>query len=518
MSDPNAAATADPQLRLSTPAGRWVLVAAVLGSAVVSLDATVVNVALPTIGREFDAQVSGLQWIVNGYSLTLASLILLGGSLGDRFGRRRVFVIGTIWFGAASLLCGLAPNLNMLILARCLQGVGGALLTPGSLAMISASFHPDDRGRAIGAWSGLGGLAGAIGPLIGGALLDLSWRLVFLINLPLTALVVVLAVRHVPESMDMQAPRKLDLAGSAAGAIGLAGITYALIEAPGRGLAGVAVPALIGIAALAGFVEIERRSSHPLIPLDIFASRQFTAANLVTFALYAALGSVFFLMAIVLQVSVGMSPLMAGASLLPLTLIMLMLSARAGALATRVGPRRPMTIGPLIVAVALLLMMRIGPGSSYWLDILPAVIILGLGLSLTVAPLTAAVLAAAETRHAGVASGVNNAVARTAALLAVAVLPIVMGLTGDDYERPVPLADGFHQAMGWCAGLVALSALIAWFGIRDDGLVETPSAIPAGAPNAVPAGTPSVTAETAPADPAFYCLLNGPPPPDLARR
>ena len=549
MSDPRP--PADDRLRLSTPGGRWVLVAAVLGSAVVSLDATVVNVALPTIGRDFEARVSGLQWTVNGYSLTLAALILLGGSLGDRFGRRRVFVIGVIWFGAASLLCGLAPNLTTLILARALQGIGGALLTPGSLAMISASFHPDDRARAIGAWSGLGGVAGAIGPLIGGALLDLSWRLVFLINLPMTALVVMLAMRHVPESMDLQAPRKLDFAGAAAGAIGLGGLTYALIEAPDHGLSGVSLPALIGVAALAGFIAIERRSSHPLIPLDIFTSRQFTAANLVTFALYAALGSVFFLMAITLQVSVGLSPLLAGASLLPLTLIMLVLSARAGALAGRVGPRRPMTFGPLIVAVALLLMLRIGPGSGYLTDILPAVIILGLGLSLTVAPLTAAVLAAAKTRHAGVASGVNNAVARTAGLLAVAVLPIVMGLSGDDYQRPVPLAHGFHLAMSWCAGLVALSAVIAWFGIRDDVLATSatlPASIPPSGPGAPAADlpptaaaaarpatapnaaapqatsphttTPQATSPNAAAAPAetYHCSLNGPPPPDPAQR
>jgi EmrB/QacA subfamily drug resistance transporter len=495
MSDPSTSAVGDDRLRLSTPAGRWVLTAAVLGSAVVSLDATVVNVALPTIGQDFDARVSGLQWTVNGYSLTLAALILLGGSLGDRFGRRQVFVIGVVWFGAASLLCGLALNLNMLILARALQGIGGALLTPGSLALISASFHPEDRGRAIGAWSGLGGVAGAIGPLVGGALLDLSWRLVFLINLPLTAVVVVLAMRHVPESMDLQAPRKLDFAGAAAGAIGLGGLTYALIEAPDHGLSGVAGPALIGVAALIGFVAIERRSSHPLIPLDIFTARQFTAANLVTFALYAALGSVFFLMAIVLQVSVGLTPLQAGASLLPLTLIMLALSARAGALAARIGPRRPMTFGPLIVAVALLLMLRIGPGSSYLVDVLPVVIVLGLGLSLTVAPLTAAVLAAADSRHAGVASGVNNAVARTAGLLAVAVLPIVMGLSGDDFQKPVPLADGFHIAMVCCAGLVALSALIAWFGIRDDVLIAA-----------------AETLDAAPASEPYHCALNGPPP------
>jgi EmrB/QacA subfamily drug resistance transporter len=505
------AGTTDELLRLTTPAGRWVLTAAVLGSAVVSLDATVVNVALPTIGRDLDADLSALQWTVNGYALTLAALILLGGSLGDRFGRRRIFVLGVAWFGVASLLCGIAPNLPTLILARALQGIGGALLTPGSLAMISASFHPDDRARAIGAWSGLGGIAAAVGPLLGGALLNLSWRLVFLINLPLTAFVVVLALRHVPESMDAQAPRQMDYAGSAAGAVGLAGLTYALIEAPGHGLGGVAVPLVAGIAALLAFVEIERRSSHPLIPLDIFASRQFTAANLVTFALYAALGGLFFLLSIVLQVSVGLTPLEAGAAFLPLTLIMLALSARAGALAARIGPRRPMTFGPLVVSVALLMMLRIGPGSSYWVDVLPAIIVFGLGLALTVAPLTATVLAAAQTRHAGVASGVNNAVARTAGLLAVAVLPLVMGITGDDYRQAVPLARGFHLALVWSALLVALSAGIAWLGIRDDVLAAAEPA-PVSRPPAAVAGTGE--ARPTPSQ-SYNCPLNGPPPANL---
>ena len=477
------------QLRLSTPTGRWVLTAAVLGSAVVSLDATVVNVALPTIGRDLDAGVSGLQWTVNGYALTLAALILLGGSLGDRFGRRRIFVFGVAWFGVASLLCGIAPNLEMLVLARALQGIGGALLTPGSLAMISSSFCQEDRARAIGAWSGLGGVASAVGPLLGGGLLEQSWRLVFLINLPLTVFVIVLAVRHVPESLDPSAPRRLDVLGAATGAIGLGGVTYALIAAPDSKALVVIVAAVIGVLGLVSFVLTERRSRHPLVPLDVFASRQFTAANLVTLALYAAISGVFFLLAIVLQTVVGLSPLQAGAALLPVTALMLTLSSRTGALAARIGPRRPMTFGPLLMACGLLLMLRIGAGGSYLLDVLPAVIVFGLGLTLTVAPLTAAVLAAAEDRHAGVASGVNNAVARTAGLLSVAVLPLVMGLSGDDFNLAGPLAHGFHRAVICCAVLVAVSAVIAWFGISDRILKPAPQEV----------------------EPAFHCAVDQPP-------
>jgi MFS family permease len=356
-----------------------------------------------------------------------------------------------------------------------LQGVGGALLTPGSLALIQASFRKADRARAIGAWSGLGGVAGALGPFVGGTLVEVSWRLVFLINLPLAALVVYVAVRHVPESFDHEMDPRLDVAGAALGALGLAGTTYALVGL-GDGLSVVEGLSLAaGVAGLLAFVVVERRSSHPMLPVDVFASRQFTAANLVTFAVYAALGGVFFLLVLHLQIVAGFTPLVAGLSLLPVTVAMLLLSARAGALAQRIGPRLPMTVGPLLCAAGLLLMLRIGAGSTFVADVLPPVVVFGLGLSLTVAPLTATVLAAASTRHAGVASGVNNAVARTAGLLAVAALPVVAGISGDDYRDPAAFADGFAIAMAVSAGLLVLGAVISALTISDAEVQAAPA-------------------------------------------
>lgn len=465
----------DALLALDEPRGRWVLVAAVLGSGLAMLDATVVNIALPKIGADLDAEFSGLQWTVNGYTLTLASLILLGGSLGDRFGRRRVFVIGTIWFTLASLLCGLAPNIEALVAARLLQGVGGALLTPGSLALMQASFRQEDRARAIGAWSGLGGVAAALGPFVGGTLVEVSWRWVFLINLPFGALVVFVALRHVPESRDRAMDPRLDVTGAVLGAVGLAGTTYALVQFGEAGFSRAALSAgLVGLAGLITFVVVERRSSHPMLPVEVFASRQFTSANLVTFAVYAALGGVFFLLVLHLQIVAGFDPLAAGLALLPTTAAMLLLSARAGALAHRIGPRLPMSVGPLMCAAGILLMLRIGPRASYGWDVLPAVVVFGLGLSLTVAPLTAAVLAATSSRHAGVASGVNNAVARAAGLLAVAVLPIIGGISGADYRDPAAFGDGFRVAMLVCAGLLVLGGVLAALTISNAGVKVTP--------------------------------------------
>jgi len=450
-----------------------VLLAAALGSGIALLDATVVNIALPTLSRELDADLTDLQWTVNAYVLSLAALILLGGSLGDRFGRRRVFVVGTVWFGVASLLCGLAPDVEALIAARALQGVGAALLTPGSLSLLQASFVPGDRARAVGAWSGLGGIAAAVGPFVGGLLVEVSWRLVFLINLPLCVVVVVVALRHVPESADPDASPRVDVAGAVLGALGLAGVTYALVAAGERGAStGVLASGLAGVAGLVGFGLVERRSAHPMLPLGIFASRQFSAVNAVTFAVYAALGGVFFLLVVHLQVVADYSPLAAGTSLLPVTVLMLVLSARSGALAARIGPRLPMTVGLLLCAAGVLLMRRIDTGADYVVDVLPAVAVFGLGLSATVAPLTVTVLAAASERHAGLASGVNNAVARTAGLLAVAVLPLAAGLGGTD--DPVGFGRGFDRALLLSAGLLVLGAAVSAVAISDAGVRRPP--------------------------------------------
>jgi EmrB/QacA subfamily drug resistance transporter len=456
-------------IAFESSAGRWLLIVAVTGSGMAFLDSTVVNVALPDIGRDLGASTSALQWILNGYLLTLASLILLGGSLGDRYGRRRVFVLGVWLFTAASLLCAVAPSTELLIFARLVQGIGGALLTPGSLAIIEASFRPGDRARAIGAWSGLGGVAGALGPLVGGYLIGaISWRAIFVINLPIGLFVAWAAIRHVPETSDPMATGRIDLRGAALAALGLAGTTYALIEAPGRGAsATILVTGIGGALALVAFFVGERRSANPMLPLEIFRSRQFSAANGVTFVVYAALGGFFFLLVSFLQISLGYTPIEAGIASLPVTLLMLLLSARSGAFAQRIGARVPLTVGPLVIALGLLGMTQIDPSSSYLTAILPPIVVFGLGLTLVVAPVTATVLAAADSRHSGVASGVNNAVARVAGLLAVAVLPVVAGLTGDSFYDPAKMTHGFHVGMVVCAILAAGGGILAWLTISS---------------------------------------------------
>jgi EmrB/QacA subfamily drug resistance transporter len=463
-------AAGSPGLRLSTAPGRWVVTATVLGSGMASLDATVVGIALPAIGRDFHAGVTSVQWVVDAYTLTLAGLLLLGGTLGDSYGRRKLFVIGTIWFAAASLLCGLAPDAAVLIGARALQGVGGALLTPGSLAILQASFAEDDRMAAIGAWSGLGGVATAIGPFLGGWLISaVSWRLVFFINLPLAVVVVAISARHVPETKAPGPVPRLDVRGAACISGALAGITYGLIAASSDGWGSVAVLVPLGVGAvLFGlFVLVEAREPQPMLPLGVFKSRQFSAANAVTFVVYAALGGLLFLVPVVLQVAHGYSPVAAGTSLLPVTFIMLLLSSRSGALAARIGPRLQMSVGPLVLAASLFLFTRISDSGNYLTAVLPAVVTFGLGVAIMVAPLTATALAAAPADHAGVASAVNNDVARAAGLIAVAVLPALAGITGNSYLHPAALAHGFKNAAIMAAVFCAAGGVLAALTIRN---------------------------------------------------
>ncbi len=444
--------------------------ATVLGSGMAALDATVVGIALPAIGRDFHAGVASVQWVVDAYTLTLAGLLLLGGTLGDSYGRRKMFVIGTVWFAVASLLCGLALNAPMLIAARALQGVGGALLTPGSLAILQASFVRGDRSAAIGAWSGLGGVATAIGPFLGGWLIGaVSWRLVFFINLPLAVLVVAIAARHVPETRSPGPVPKLDVKGAVCISGALAGVTYGLIaaSADGWGSVQVLVPLAAGAVLFGLFILAEAREAQPMLPLGVFASRQFSAANAVTFVVYAALGGVLFLVPTVLQVARGYSPIEAGTSLLPVTVIMLALSSRSGALAARIGPRLQMSAGPVVIAGSLLLFTRIGGSGDYLTAVLPAVLVFGFGIAINVAPLTATALAAAPADHAGVASAVNNDVARAAGLIAVAVLPALAGITGDSYLHPAALAHGFTVAAMMAAAFCAAGGVLAAFTIRN---------------------------------------------------
>ncbi|RRQ80164.1 MFS transporter [Streptomyces griseofuscus] len=452
-----------PEVRLGSSRGTWILLTTVLGSSMAMLDSTVVNVALPRIGRDLNASLGALQWTVNAYMVTLAGLILLGGSLGDRYGRRRIFVLGVVWFAAASLLCGIAPNSVLLIAARALQGVGGALLTPGSLALIQASFHPDDRSRAVGLWSGFGGIGAAVGPFLGGWLVSgPGWRWVFLLNVPLALLCVPVALRHVPESADEHAHGRFDVLGAVLGALSLALLTYALIEAR-ESTAAVVVSAVLGLAAATAFVYVERHRPDPMLPPDVFASRQFTAVNLVTLCVYAAFGGFFFLTALQLQVAVGWSPLVAGTALLPTTILMLLFSSASGALSDRTGPRLPLTVGPLLCAVAMLLMLRVGPGASYLTDVLPALLVMGAGMVTLVAPLTATVLASVDTARAGVASGINNAAARAAGLVAVAALPLLAGMGPDAYRSASAFDASFNRAMPICAGVLVLGSVLAFF-------------------------------------------------------
>jgi EmrB/QacA subfamily drug resistance transporter len=471
-----------PTLLFSSAPGHWVVAVTVLGSGIAALDATVVNIALPTIGREFHTGVAALQWVMSGYTLTLAAFLLIGGSLGDRFGRRRVYSIGIVWFALASAACGFAPGAVVLIITRLLQGAGAALLTPGSLAILEASFVPADRGRAIGAWSGLGGVATAAGPLIGGYLISAaSWRWIFFINLPIAAAVVALGARHVPESRDPTATGKIDYAGALAGVVFLTGITFAFIEAPALGWSSPAVLAMAvaGAVGLAAFLVREHSAATPMLPLSIFRVRQFAATNAVTFIVYAALVGATFLLPVELQVVSGYSPLASGLALLPLTVIMLTLSARSGRLATRIGPRLQMSAGPVVVGAGLAMLTLATYGSSYVVYVLPAVVVFGLGLAITVAPLTATAMNSAPAEQSGISSAVNNDVARFGGLLAVAVLPALAGITGTVYLHPGALAAGFRTAVLIAGALCAAGGLLAAFTITNPRRVPGPAGAPA---------------------------------------
>ncbi|MFR9729743.1 DHA2 family efflux MFS transporter permease subunit [Saccharopolyspora sp. MS10] len=471
MSGPDTAS-----IPLASRAGRWIVVSTVLGSGVAFLDGSVVNVALPAIGRDTGGGFAVLQWVLDAYLLTLSALLLLGGALGDRYGRRRVFQVGLVVFTAASLGCGLAPTGEALIVARLVQGAGGALLVPGSLALINSTIAAEDRGRAVGTWAGFTGVSSALGPFLGGWLVDAaSWRWVFFINVPLAALAFAVTARHVPETRSGQAGPP-DLLGSASVTFGLAGATYALIELPARGWTPLTAAALVvGVLGLAAFPFVELRGRHPILPLNLFSSRQFTGANLTTFSVYAALSGALFLLSLQLQQTMGYSALQAGLATLPITVIMLLISGRMGAIAQRTGPRLPMSIGPLGCAAGLVLLTRAQPGAAYLSGVVPGVVVFGLGLSVTVAPLTSAVLASVDADRTGVASGVNNAISRLAGLVAVAVLPLVAGMS----DPGGTVGTGFTRAMLISAGACALGGALSWFTVGDRRLGVDPVAVPA---------------------------------------
>jgi len=408
---------------------RLVLVAAILGTTVVTVDSTVVNVALPAIADDLGGGLAGQQWTSNAYLLTLGSLLLIGGSLGDILGERRVFAGGVIAFGATSVLCALAPTIEVLVIGRALQGVAGALLTPAALAVIVATFPPDERGRAIGAWTAWGGIGTVLGPLVGGQLVDAaSWRWIFAINVPVVIATLVLIVRVVPEGRERDPDARVDVVGALLCALGLAGMTFGLIEQPLHGWADplVVLPLALGATLFAGFLVWEARTAHPMLPLSLFRRHNFALGNIETFAMYAGLGLLFFFLVLFLQQVAGFSALAAGTATVPVTAVMFVLSMRFGALADRHGPRFFMGVGPLVAAVGMAWLLRLDADVNYWVDLLPGLLVFALGLSMTVAPLTATVLADADESNAGIASGVNNAIARVAGLVAIAAVGAVV--------------------------------------------------------------------------------------------
>jgi EmrB/QacA subfamily drug resistance transporter len=471
------------KLTLSSAAGRWAVAASVIGSGAVFLEATIVTVALPAIGRDFAVGLGGLQWVMDGYLLTLGALMLLGGSLGDLLDRRRVLAWGAIAFALFSSLCAVAPTFSIFVVLRLLQGSAGALLVPNSLALLEASFTGEERGMAIGKWAGWSAISTAAGPLLGGWVVDaLSWRWLFAFIAPVSLTAAWIALRRVPaveHAGEQRAPslrhprtnaatQRIDWSGAALVTAGLGAIVWALIEGPERGMSDpVALAAGFGgLALLALFTVVESRSSNPLLPLGIFRSRQFTGANVVTLLVYAALSALFFLLILQLQNVLGYSALEAGAAILPVNVIMLAVSARAGRLAARIGPRLPMAVGAIVAGIGMLLMARVQPGTGYIRVALPALVVFGLGLAALVAPLTSAVLGAVDASEAGVASAVNNAAARLAGLLAVAILPLAAGISSSERMSSEDFAAGFARAMWIGAALCIAGAVVALFTVK----------------------------------------------------
>jgi EmrB/QacA subfamily drug resistance transporter len=490
---------------------RLTLLATILGSTIVFLDSTVVNVALPAIQSDLDTGLAGQQWVVEAYMLTLVSMLLVGGSLGDLYGRRRLFVIGLAGFGVTSVLCAIAPTDELLVAGRALQGIAGALLVPGSLAILAATFEGEARGKAVGLWTAWSGISTLAGPAGGGLLVELDWRWIFWVNVPLVIGTILLTRRAVTESRDPEACPGIDGVGIGLSAIGLGGPVFALIEQPTHGWGDplVAIPLVAGVASFAAFVWWESRARAPMLSLELFRVRNFSMVNLATLCVYAGLIGTFFFVTLYLQQVMGYSPFEAGLAGTPVTVIMFALSGTFGALAGRIGPRAPLTAGPLVGAAGLALLLGVGPGSDYLTEILPSMVLFGLGLAITVAPLTTTVLNSVEERHAGIASGVNNAVARVAGLLAIAAMGAVIsaqfasaldGRTGEldgssaavvEEAKAQPLASGnvdglpgdegkalaaditgsstsaFHVGIGIGTGLMVLGGLIALLGVRN---------------------------------------------------